>query len=74
MSALYMIIPISSSYGCDLRYITARVAHPSLCIRKQKGALHLPLLPTPMLVHLKVNPAVCHQGPVSLEFPSHFRL
>ena len=72
MSTLYMIIPISSSYGCDLRHLTAKVAHPSLSTRKQQDALHLPLLPTPMLVHLK--PAVCHQGPVSLEFPSHFRL
>ena len=47
MSTLYMIIPISSSYGCDLRHITAKVAHPSLSIRKQQDALHLPLLPPP---------------------------
>ena len=42
-----MIIPISSSYGCDLRHITAKVAHPSHSIRKQQDALHLPLLPPP---------------------------
>ena len=41
------IIPISSSYGCDLRHLTARVAHPSLCIRKQQEALHLSLLLPP---------------------------
>ena len=40
-----MIIHISSSYGCDLRYLTARVAHPSLCIRKQKKHCTCPSSP-----------------------------